>query len=161
VGGPSWRLEAHQREDQSVKARGRRLMVKFTSELRGRFLTLLEIGRNVEEACAGAGIGRATVTRCAAAGRVSRAPAEKATLAARFDVIREAAATRCLRRKTSRLLKKAARGGSTQAAMLLMERAWERKGESPSAEALEGDPLAAIDAEVELALRRARERHRP
>src|SRR4051812_7804653 len=94
---------------------------KFTAERRERFLTLLEVGRNQEEALADVGISRATVTKWAARGRTEKGtPA--AAFAERYDVVRGGLHSAELRRDDLvRLLERAARKGSIRAIQLLLE----------------------------------------
>lgn len=134
---------------------------KFTTELRERFLTLLETGANIEEACADIGISRATITKWAARGRKAGADEDAAEFAFRFDEIKEGTNERGLTKDDLiRLLEKQARKGSVQATLKLLERPWEKKdadkdaaGRAPDEE----DPFAALEGD-QLAQRRAKRR---
>jgi transposase len=128
-------------------------MATFTPERRERFLTLLGTGRNVEESCAGAGVGRSTVTRWAARGRERGADADAAEFAGRLDEIREGRGAPSLTvADLVRLLEKAARKGSVQAMKLLLERS-DRKPAGLTARSDEQDPFSALPGD-ELAPRR-------
>lgn len=135
--------------------------VKFTPDLRERFLTLLERGDSIEDACADIGISRATITKWAAKGRKPNAPDDgSAEFAFRLDEIREGLGDKGLSQgDVVRLLEKAARKGSVQAMKLLLERPWEKKDANadPKPEA-DPDPFAALEKGDQLAERRARRR---
>lgn len=130
-------------------------MPSFTAERRERLLTLLGAGRNVEEACASAGVGRSTVSRWAARGRGPGADADARSFAERFDAIREGRGEdRLSERDVLRLLERAARRGSVAAMKLLLERPWEgREAPAPASEDNEEDPFTALERD-ELAHRR-------
>ena len=129
-------------------------MARFTPERRERFLTLIEAGRNVEEACADVGISRATVSKWRAKGRKAEGPCPEAEFAERLDAIAAGEGeTRLTADDGVRLLEVAARKGSVQAQKILLDRL-ERKGSDDD----EGEGEAAEAAPTfldELARRRA------
>lgn len=93
---------------------------RFTSERRERVLTLLEVGRNVEEAAAAVGVNPSTVHRWAARGRAKPA-GDAGEFARRFDAFRAGEADANLSREDLlRLLERSARRGSVQAIRLLL-----------------------------------------
>jgi hypothetical protein len=65
-------------------------MSRFDEVKRERLLTLMEAGQTVEQACSDTGIGRATVTRWAAAGRKPGAPADVREFSRRYGELRRA-----------------------------------------------------------------------
>jgi hypothetical protein len=131
-------------------------LTRFALERRERFLTLLETGRNVEEACAAVGVGRATVTRWAATGRADPGRAEHAAFADRYDAIREGRGDAGLAVvDVVRLLERAARAGSVQAMKLLLDRLDRTDSQETTADS-ERDPFTALEGD-ELG-RRRRER---
>jgi transposase len=134
--------------------------IKFTAERRERFLTLLETGRNIEEACADVGVSRATVTKWAAKGRRPGATDDSVEFAFRLDEIRDGQRDANLNDDDLvRLLEKQARKGSVRAIQLLLERPWEKKSadtDGPDTEQ-EQDPFAALEGD-QLAQRRAKRR---
>jgi hypothetical protein len=129
--------------------------MRFTPERRERFLTLLEVGRTVRDACADVHVSQTTIGKWAARGRATGATVEEVEFAVRFDAIREGTGSGQHRPLTSEdlvaLLERAARRGSVQAMKLLLERPWERKNPDGRGEADPTDPFAALD---ELAPRR-------
>jgi transposase len=136
--------------------------IRFTVDMRERFLTLLERGDSIEDACADVGISRATVTKWAARGRRPDAPDDgSAEFAFRFDELREGRNEPSLSQDdVIRLLEKAARKGSVQAMKHLIDRPWEKKdgaSDGQDAPEAEQDPFAALEGN-ELAQRRAKRR---
>jgi hypothetical protein len=137
--------------------------IKFSTDLRERFLTLLERGDSIEDACADVGISRATVTKWAARGRKPDAPDDgSAEFAFRLDEIREGANEPSLSRDdVVKLLEKAARNGSVQAQKILLERLEKENadtdGQGAGAQTEEADPFAALEGD-EVAQRRAKRR---
>jgi transposase len=89
-------------------------MTRFTAERRERFLTLLETGRNVEQAAADVDVNPSTVTRWAARGRAG-ASTEASTFAKRFDAIRSGDGERLTEDDVVRALEQAIRKGSVTA----------------------------------------------
>jgi hypothetical protein len=133
---------------------------KFSPDLRERFLTLLERGDSIEDACADIGISRATITKWAARGRKSDAATDdgSAEFAFRFDEIREGLGESSLSRDdVLKLLEKAARNGSVQAQKILLERLEkkdaDKDGQGTDGQAEEEDPFAKLPGD-ELAQRR-------
>jgi transposase len=129
---------------------------KFTIDRRERFLTLLERGFCIEEACADVGISRVTVTKWAARGRGPNPPDDgSAEFAYRLDEIREGKRElRLSQQDVVRLLENAARKGSVQAMKALLERPWERQADEPDQDKDQQDPFSALPGD-ELAQRRA------
>jgi hypothetical protein len=82
MGSPRWLTARANRRLRALDA-----MRRFTAERRERFLTLLETGRNVEEAAADVDVNPSTVARWAARGRAG-ASEESSEFARRFDLIR-------------------------------------------------------------------------
>jgi len=98
---------------------------RFTSERRALYLSLLDTGRNVEEACAAVGVSRSTVSKWAARGR--RGHPEAAEFAERFDAIREGRGDEALTDDDLvALMERSARRGSVKAIELLLKRPWEQ-----------------------------------
>jgi hypothetical protein len=129
-------------------------MPKFTSERRERFLTRIERGDSIEDACAVAGVGRATTTRWAARGRVPGAAPDAVEFARRVDDVRAGRNLAPLSKAALvRLLERAALRGSVQAMRLLLERPWERSDGPAPLTVGEADPFAALDGD-QLAQRR-------
>lgn len=115
-------------------------MARFTPERRGRFLGLLEAGRNVEEACAAVEVSRATVSKWAARGR--QGDPEASALAERFDALREGHGGEPLTDEgLVGLLERSARRGWVRAIQMLLERKWEAGG----ADSREGRPPSPFD----------------
>jgi len=136
--------------------------IRFTPDLRERFLTLVERGDSIEEACADVGVSRATVTKWAARGRKGNVLDDGSVeFAFRLDEIREGANEEGLSRDDIiRLLEKAARNGSVQAMKLLLERQEKKDADTdgPASESHdEQDPFAALEGD-EVAQRRAKRR---
>jgi hypothetical protein len=135
-------------------------LTRFTTARRERFLTLLETGRNVEEACATVKVGRATIGRWAASGRAPGARPDQLEFADRFDAIREGRADASLTiDDLVRLLEKAARQGSVQAMKLLLERVDRQAGADAGPGSAKPDPLSMLPGDPigdELAKRRGR-----
>src|SRR4051812_13074610 len=119
----------------------------FLPELRERFLTLLELGRTIESACADVGISRTTVNKWATRGRKEGASAEAAAFAERFDAIRDLGPYVGLSNEDLiRLLEKAARQGSVRATQLLLERPWERRKQRGDQDPLDQPKLDGAQA---------------
>ena len=119
----------------------------FNSERREKFLTLLEVGRTVQEAAAEVGVTTTTVYRWAEKGRFEE-DTERAEFSERFHAIKDGTNEKRLGKDDLIvLLEKSARRGSVQAIKLLLERPWDRqvKEEKPK-------PKSVID---ELAAKRA------
>jgi len=104
------------------------LTVKFSSEKRERFLTLLESGRTIGEAAADVGIARQTIFNWRNRGRLGDGEAQ-VEFAERMDAI-GLEDDGLERADLIRMLEKQARNGSTRAIQLLLERPWERKRET-------------------------------
>jgi transposase len=114
------------------------------------FLTLLGAGRNVEEACAAAGVGRSTVSRWAARGRVPGADQEAAEFAGCLDAIREGRdVARLTEDDALRLLERSARRGSVQAQKALLVELRRREQAAATTEALRGTRLPGSRREDE------------
>jgi len=105
-------------------------MAKFTPERRERFLTLLETGRNVEQAAADVGINPSTVARWAAKGRAGSSP-EAQGFAERFDAIRAGDGERLTEPDVVRALEKAIRQGSVTAMRIWFDR-FGKQGQAPA-----------------------------
>ena len=120
-------------------------MARFTAERRERFLTLLETGRNVEQAAADVDVNPSTVARWAARGRADTTPETKA-FAERFDAIREGDGERLSEADVVRALEQAIRKGSVTAMRIWFDRFGKR----------EKPPAAAGGILDELEKRRAR-----
>jgi hypothetical protein len=135
--------------------------IRFTSERRERLLVLLQTGRTVEEAAAGAGISTTTVNTWAAKGRAREASGEHREFAGRFDDIRIGRNAPPLSTgDLVRLLEKAAVKGSVQAMKHLLERSWEKKDE-PAPLSGEADPFGALEGDQLAQRRRDRTPDRP
>ena len=108
-------------------------MADFTPERRERFLTLLAAGASVEEACAGARVGRSTVSRWAAAGRAPDADVAVRDFAARLAEVREGVELRepLSEGDIDRSLERGVRNGSTAAARELRLRQERREKPEP------------------------------
>jgi transposase len=106
-------------------------MARFTAERRERFLTLLETGRNVEQAAADVGVNPSTVARWAARGRAD-ATAEAREFAERFDAIRGGDGERLSEQDVIRALELAIRKGSVTAMKTWLDRYGEREESAPS-----------------------------
>lgn len=118
---------------------------RFTPERRERFLTLMEAGRTMEEACADVGVSRVTVSKWRAEGRKAEM-GDKAVFAERLDAIRSGEGEARLQDDdVIRMLEVAARNGSVQAMRLLLTRPWEAKRD-------DDDPSAAPATAEEAAL---------
>lgn len=104
-------------------------MARFTSERRERFLTLLETGRNVEQAAADVDVNPSTVARWAARGRAG-ASEEASTFAERFDAIRDGQGERLAEGDVVRALEQAIRKGSVTAMRIWLDR-FAKDGEAP------------------------------
>ena len=126
-------------------------MARFTVERREWFLTLMEAGRSMEEACAAVGVSRPTVSKWRAEGRQAEG-GEKAVFAERLDAIRSGEGeSRLQPDDVVRMLEVAARNGSVQAMRLLLTRPWEAKRDDEDSDAAPAsaeesalDELAAI-----------------
>jgi len=139
-------------------------VTRFTPDRRERFLTLLEVGRNVEEACAKVKVGRATISRWAASGREAEPGSERAEFARRFDDVRgRRTATSLTSADVVRMLEKSALKGSVQAMKLLLVRLEKQEGPeaAPDAAPDEEDPFAALEGDQLAQRRRARRSKRP
>jgi transposase len=115
-------------------------MAKFTAERRERFLTLLETGRNVEQAAADVGVNPSTVNRWAARGRAGATDDARA-FAVRLDAIRGGAGERLTEDDVVRALEQAIRRGSVTAMRTWLDRYG--KQEPAQAERDEFDELKA------------------
>ena len=116
-------------------------MARFTVERRERFLTLLETGRNVEQAAADVDVNPSTVNRWAARGRAG-ASEEASEFAMRFDAIREGDGERLTEGDVLRALDQAIRKGSVTAIRTWLDR-FGSEGKSPKANPDEFDELKA------------------
>jgi hypothetical protein len=145
-------------------------MSRFDELKRERLLVLMEAGQTVEQACAAAGVGRATVTRWVRAGRKPDAPADVREFSRRYSELREAARPSngngnghglLTDEQLLAVLEDSARRGSAEAAKMLLsrrqrqERTAEEAHQEPAFDpyrmALEGDPFVAASPD-ELAL---------
>jgi transposase len=115
-----------------------------TAERRERFLTLLETGRNVEQAAADVGVNPSTVARWAARGRAG-ADAAAEGFAERFDAIRCGDGGRLTEDDVVRALEQAIRKGSVTAIRIWLDRFGE--GAEPPAVPDEFDELKARRAQ--------------
>jgi transposase len=116
-------------------------VARFTVERRERLLTLLEAGRNVEEAAASVDVNPSTVARWAAKGRAGTT-AEAQEFAKRFDAIRQGDGERLTEADVVRALEQAIRKGSVTAI-----RTWlDRYGADPKAPAAESDEFDELKA---------------
>jgi hypothetical protein len=123
-------------------------VITFTAERRERFLTLLEAGRNVEEACADVGVSRSTISKWAARGR-SGEDTDAAAFAERFDAVREGHTDASLTEAdVLRLVERAARRGSVTAMKVLLDR-FRRQAESKGGRS-EFDALDEFDRVADL-----------
>ena len=104
-------------------------MGRFTAERRERLLTLLETGRNLEEAAADVGVNPSTVARWAAQGRAGVDDAH-VVFSERYDAIRQGDGEPLSEEDVVRLLEQAARKGSVTAMRTLLDRF---KGHQPPA----------------------------
>lgn len=118
----------------------------FTDVKRERFLTLLETGRTVEEACADVGVSRATVNAWDVRGREGRDIAA-AEFSARFTVHREAmpAAEQLSEHDLIRLLERKAKHGNVQAMKLLLDRLGKGAGDDDEDDRPPADPFTALE----------------
>lgn len=120
----------------------------FNPERREKFLTLIEVGRNVQEAAAEVGVTTTTVYRWADKGRFEE-DTDRAEFSERFHAIQTGTNEKRLGKDDLIvLLEKSARRGSVQAIKLLLERPWDRKPEKED----KPKPTSVID---ELAAKRA------
>lgn len=124
-------------------------MARFTAERRERFLTLLETGRNVEQAAADVNVNPSTVARWAARGRAGNTD-EAREFAERFDAIRAGADDhRLTEADVVRALELAIRKGSVTAMRTWLDR-YGKQGDGAAAAA-----AASADEFDELKARRA------
>lgn len=102
---------------------------RFTPDLRERWITLIETGRTVEEACADVGISRTTTVKWVSRGRAGDPDA--AELARRYDDVMSAgdAAASLTPDDLVRMMERLARKGSFQSIKWLIERAERTGGE--------------------------------
>lgn len=102
--------------------------MKFTSERRERYLTLLETGRTITEACEAVGISRSAVSKWIGQGQQEGAHPDKAEFAARVAEIRDgpANAPGLTIPDLVKLLEARARKGDVSAIRLLLDRPWEK-----------------------------------
>ena len=112
--------------------------MRFTSERRERFLTLLEAGRNVEQSAADVDVNPSTVARWAAKGRAGTTD-EAREFAERFDAIRQGDCERLSEDDVRRALEQAVRKGSVTAMKAWLDRY--AKDRPPPAERDEFDEL--------------------
>lgn len=137
--------------------------MRFTTERREQFLSMLERGHTQEEACAHVGISRTTIVKWTTRGRLANASAEASEFAERFDAIKDCAPFAHLSDDDLiRLLEKQAKKGSVNAIRLLLERPWEKKRGKQDDDGPQQDPFAELDgpageaaAVVDLATHRA------
>jgi hypothetical protein len=113
-------------------------MTRFTPERRERFLTLLETGRNVEQAAASVEVNPSTVARWAARGRAGTTEDAKA-FAERFDAIKGGDGGHLTEEDVRRALEQAIRKGSVTAMRVWFDRF--ANGADPPAEQDEFDEL--------------------
>lgn len=124
-------------------------MARFTPERRERFLTLLETGRTIEDACAEVEISRTTVNKWATRGRKGDPDAEP--FAERFDAVRaagDAAAVSSVETLVQRM-ERLSRNGSYQATKFLIERA-ERRGDDDLGDTSQTDVFTGAPEEAVL-----------
>lgn len=116
-------------------------MARFTSERRERFLTLLETGRNVEQAAADVDVNPSTVARWATRGRAG-ADEETVAFAERLDAIRDGDQGELTETDVRRAVELAIRKGSVTAMRLWLDRyGGNRQSQTPAAD--EWDELKA------------------
>jgi hypothetical protein len=116
-------------------------VARFDPERRERFLTLLETGRNVEQAAADVDVNPSTVARWAARGRAGASEDARA-FAERFDAIREGDQGELTEDDVVRALEQAIRKGSVTAMRLWLDRyGGDRKPQTPAGD--EFDELKA------------------